>query len=62
MRKKSQWKHKKYPARTYTGIYRRDENGEREFVLVGLINGVQIHRISFESNESAKKLGWTKIR
>lgn len=55
--KGSIWKHKKYKARDYRGTYRRNSDGEREFVLRC---EKPAHNVSFESHEAAKALGWAK--
>jgi hypothetical protein len=50
------WKNKKYPG-TYTGHYVRDTDGERNFLLK---KEGGVRRITFESHQAAKKLGWVK--
>lgn len=58
MQPASIWKHKKYGKRTYSGHYRRDQNGEREFILVANLKSGKFHIISMESSVMAKGLGW----
>lgn len=50
------WKNRKYPG-TYRGSYARDKDGERIYVLKKEGGG---RRITFESHEAAKALGWKK--
>lgn len=60
MRKKRAWKHKSHPG-TFTGHYVRDADGERNFVLKRVLDkqtGKKLRRITFESHEAAKALGW----
>lgn len=49
------WKHARYPKRTYRGEFGRDKHGERYFCL---LCEQKTHRISFESPQAAKKMGW----
>lgn len=55
--RRSEWRHKKYPNRTYRGIYKRDSNGERIFELKC---NEKSHRITLESWQMAKSIGWFK--
>lgn len=50
------WKNKKYPG-TYTGHFIRDKDGERNFQLKRIESP---KRITFESWQAAKGLGWVK--
>jgi len=50
------WNKKKYPKRTYHGLYRY-VNGEREFCLSCV---ERKHVVAFESPQMAKTLGWSK--
>lgn len=54
---RTKWKNKKYPG-TFYSAYERDKNGERIFVLKKEGGG---RRITFESWNAAKSLGWKKI-
>lgn len=56
MKNKSIWKNKKYPG-TYYGSYARDKDGERIFILKRV---EAARRITFESWQAAKSLGWVK--
>ena len=50
------WKHnKKYKGKEFKGSYERDAKKERVFVLT-----YKKRRITFESWQMAKKLGWMK--
>jgi hypothetical protein len=53
---KSLWKNKKYPG-TYYGTHARDADGERVFILKRV---EKARRITFESWQAAKALGWVK--
>ena len=55
----SHWKNKKRKT-LFSSKYERDIKGERIFVLTA-ISG-QYKRITFESWQMAKKLGWVKWR
>lgn len=57
--KKNVWLHKKYGKRQYSGSYHIDD-GDREFILVAIKRDGKKHRVTFESHEAAKKLGWFK--
>jgi hypothetical protein len=61
MKKKRSWKHKNHPG-SFTGHYVRDADGERNFVLKRVLGdgipGKRLRRITFESHEAAKALGW----
>lgn len=46
------WGHKKYKTK-FKGSYERDKKKERVFILTGS------KRITFESWQAAKKLGWS---
>lgn len=50
------WSHKKY-GKNFKSSYERDKKGERIFVLTK-----DKKRVTFESHEAAKKLGWTKTK
>lgn len=56
---KSAWKHKSHGKREYVGRYERDKSGERLFIL---FNEKPYHKLTFESFQMAKRLGWTKVR
>lgn len=58
----STWKLKKFKSRRYIGRYIYDRNNERTFVLECLLRSGRKHRISFESHEAAKMVGWKKCR
>ena len=62
MRKPSIWNHKKYGKKEYTGRYGFDMKTGRVFVLMGKLSNGKDNNIVFESHESAKALGWKKIR
>lgn len=51
------WKHKKYKS-AFIGFYERDAKGERVFVLISMKE--PLRRITFESYQAAKALGWHK--
>ena len=53
------WKHKKYKS-TFWGRYDRDKAGERVFLLI--TDGPWARRITFESWQAAKKIGWVKFK
>jgi hypothetical protein len=54
------WKNKTHGDRKFTGYYRFVE-GEREFILSAPQEGnKKANKISFESWQAAKKLGWKK--
>lgn len=55
MSKKKTWTHKKFGKQTFTSFYVRDREGERNFVLY---SQGKFRRITFESWQMAKKLGW----
>lgn len=56
----SKWTYKLKP-RIFKGTYERDRKGERVFILTFKgPNGVR--RVTFESWQAAKKLGWTNGR
>jgi hypothetical protein len=56
----STWKNKKkHGAKNFISSYERDKKGERIFVLTHIKNGKQ-RRITFESWQAAKALGWKK--
>lgn len=53
------WTHSKFPGRGYRGSYTRDGYGERSFLLIyDFPKSPKVHRISFESPEAARALGW----
>lgn len=52
------WSHKKYPKRSYIGMYLYLK-GERVFELSCI---ERKHRITFESHQAAKSLGWKYAR
>jgi hypothetical protein len=58
---KSQWTHKKYKSRTYTGKYRK-LGSERDFTLSTTLKNGTPHNISFESWKAAKDMGWVKVK
>lgn len=49
------WTHKKFGKKPFVGRYERDKDAERVFVLR---RGKR--KISFESWQMAKKVGWKK--
>jgi hypothetical protein len=51
------WTHTKYKTK-FKGTYERDSKGERVFILTG--KGKSTKRITFESWQMAKKIGWKK--
>lgn len=58
MRKPSKWKSKKRPTRSYVGKYKQ-YGKQRAFVLYNVAN--KKDRVTFESHEAAKELGWKKV-
>lgn len=57
MRKPSQWKHKKYKNKIFTGHYERtSKSNDRVFTLV-----FDNKKLTFESYIAAIKKGWVKI-
>ncbi len=53
------WRHAKYGKRKFEGSYYWNHN-EREFQLTWSDIKDNLRRISFESHEQAKKLGWVR--
>lgn len=52
---------KKYGNVKYSGHYRRDENDEREFILMRKRRNGTYHIVSCESHEMALDAGWKHI-
>ena len=55
--RKRKWKHKKYKS-TGEGFYERDKRGERTFYIAIYISSGATRYVTFESWQSAIKLGW----
>lgn len=56
------WKNKKFLG-YFKGSYEKDRDGERVFVLRKSKSNSDIARkITFESFQMAKKLGWIKVK
>lgn len=55
------WKHKSHGKRKYKGTYVRDASGERQFVLIAILESGKVHAITCESHQMAKKVGWVKV-
>lgn len=53
------WQYKKQKT-LFKGYYELDKAGERNFILVGTKS--PFRRISFESFQAARKLGWVKVK
>ncbi len=53
------WSNKKHGKRKFFGHYERDNKGERNFILESTEKS-GYKRITFESWQAAKKLGWVK--
>lgn len=57
-KKRKTWSSKKVPGK-FTGHFVRDNDGERNFLLKrDTTKGGKARRITFESPEAAKALGW----
>lgn len=60
-KKKKVWSNKKVPGK-FAGFFIRDKDGERNFQLKrDVTKGGKARRITFESPEAAKALGWKGI-
>lgn len=58
------WKHStKFKTQTFKGAYERDKKGERIFTLTSTKGTTKStrRRITFESWQMAKKMGWNKL-
>lgn len=55
---KSLWTNKKHGKTLFVSYYERDKKGERTFILIA--TKAPFRRISLESWQMAKSLGWQK--
>jgi hypothetical protein len=58
---KSNWKHT-MEAGEYVGGYERDKDGERVFTLKRKKRNGKTHKVTYESHEKAKDIGWKKVK
>ena len=55
---KSLWTNKKHGKTQFVSYYELDKKGERTFILIA--TKAPFRRITFESYQAAKALGWLK--
>jgi hypothetical protein len=57
---KSLWTNKKHGKTLFVSYYEKDKKSERTFILIA--TKAPFRRITFESYQAAKSLGWMRVK